>query len=98
MSKFPSVRTPNVDEILEIADDFGLRLTVEDARSFQGLMGGSIASYDRLDELPEPKLPVKYPRMPGYRPARRRTRSMPGTGRPRSRARAVGAWPESGWS
>ena len=31
-------------------------------------MAGSIASYARLDELVEPKLPVKYPRDPGYRP------------------------------
>ena len=31
-------------------------------------MAGSIASYARLDELAEPKLPVKYPRDPGYRP------------------------------
>ena len=31
-------------------------------------MAGSIASYNRLDQLPEPKLPVKYPRTPGYRP------------------------------
>ena len=26
-------------------------------------------TYQRLYELPDPKLPVKYPRTPGYRPA-----------------------------
>ena len=26
-------------------------------------------TYQRLNELPDPKLPVKYPRTPGYRPA-----------------------------
>ena len=26
-------------------------------------------TYQRLYELPEPKLPVKYPRTPGYRPS-----------------------------
>src|SRR4029077_11065661 len=36
--------------------------------SFRGLMGGAMASYARLDELSEPKLAVKYPRLPGYRP------------------------------
>src|ERR1700741_1558227 len=45
-----------------------MTLTEADAASFCSLMGGSIASYARLDELPEPKLPVKYPRDPGYRP------------------------------
>jgi len=45
-----------------------MTLTEEDAASFRGLMAGSIASYARLDELVEPKLPVKYPRDPGYRP------------------------------
>jgi len=36
--------------------------------SGENFMAGSIASYNRLDQLPEPKLPVKYPRTPGYRP------------------------------
>jgi len=56
-------------QVLEIARAFGMTLTEEDAASFRGLMAGSIASYARLDELAEPKLPVKYPRGPGYRPS-----------------------------
>ena len=62
------VRPPTVEQILEIAGSFGMKLSSRDAESFRGLMAGSIASYDRLDELPEPKLPVKYPRAAGYRP------------------------------
>jgi amidase len=31
-------------------------------------MDEALASYRRLDELAEPKLPVKYPRTPGHRP------------------------------
>ena len=61
-------RLPTVAQVLGLAKDFGMTLTDEDAASFRGLMAGSIASYARLDELPEPKLPVKYPRGPGYRP------------------------------
>ena len=68
MAKFPTVRTPTVEEVLDIADGYGLTLTVEDAESFRGLMEGTIASYHRLDDLAEPKLPVKYPRSTGYRP------------------------------
>jgi amidase len=63
-----AVRLPDVDQIQEIAGSFGMKLTAEDAASFRGLMAGSIASYNRLDEIPEPTLPVKYPRTPGYRP------------------------------
>jgi amidase len=62
------VRLPTEEELHEIAKSFGMTLTQHDAASFRGLMAGSIASYDRLDELAEPKLPVKYPRSAGYRP------------------------------
>ena len=62
------VRLPSIDQLLEIAGSFGMTLTSEDAASFRGLMAGSIASYNRLDQLAEPKLPVKYARTPGYRP------------------------------
>jgi amidase len=62
------VRVPTVDQLLEIAASFGMTLTPEDAASFRELMAGSISSYNRLDQLPEPKLPVQYPRTPGYRP------------------------------
>lgn len=61
-------RLPTVDHLLELARSFGMRLTEADAASFRGLMAGAIASYARLDEMAEPKLPVKYPRLPGYRP------------------------------
>ena len=68
MAKFPTVRTPTIEEVLDIAEGYGMTITVEDAESFRGLMEGTIASYHRLDDLDEPKLPVKYPRSPGYRP------------------------------
>ncbi|HLJ65422.1 MAG TPA: amidase family protein, partial [Stellaceae bacterium] len=62
------VRLPTTSQVLDIARTFGLNLTQEDAASFRGLMAGSIASYDRLDAMVEPKLPVTFPRTPGYRP------------------------------
>lgn len=63
------VRLPSVEQLQEIAASFGMRLNTEDAASFRGLMTGSISSYNRLDQLVEPKLPVNYPRTPGYRPS-----------------------------
>src|SRR5207244_1803042 len=63
-----SARTPTIEQVLDIADSFGLHLSVDDAKSFQGLMAGTLTSYARVDEMVEPKPAVKYPRDPGYRP------------------------------
>lgn len=32
-------------------------------------MANAVLSYARVDELPDPQLPVTYPRTPGHRPA-----------------------------
>ncbi|MCH7478207.1 MAG: amidase, partial [SAR324 cluster bacterium] len=64
-----TVKKPTLDEIQRIAEIYHLDLSDDDARSFQGLMDGILASYNRLDELVEPKPPVKYPRTAGYRPS-----------------------------
>jgi amidase len=62
------VKPPGVEQLKEIAQGFGLRLDEEDARSYIGLMEATLASYRRLEEIPEPELPVEYPRTGGYRP------------------------------
>jgi amidase len=64
-----AIEAPKPEQILAIASDFGLALSEADAHSFAGLIAGSVPSYDRLDELPEPSPPVKYPRTSGRRPA-----------------------------
>ena len=63
-----SVSMPSINQLLSIAKDKGLELSSEEAASYRGLMAGTIASYKRLDTLPEAKLPVVAPRDPGYRP------------------------------
>ncbi len=62
------IKRPTLDDIDLIAQQFGLDLSIEDLESFQGLMEGPIASYERIDALTAPKPPVKYPRTSGYRP------------------------------
>jgi amidase len=62
------IKTPTLDDIDLIAQQFGLDLALGDLESFQGLMAGPIASYERIDQLVEPKPAVKYPRSGGYRP------------------------------
>ena len=48
------IQAPKPEQILDIALDFDLDLSEEDARSFAGLIAGSVPSYNRLDELAEP--------------------------------------------
>lgn len=62
------VKTPTLAELQAIAEGFGLDFSAADLASFQGLMTGTLASYQRIHELAEPKPAVKYPRTPGYRP------------------------------
>ena len=63
------VELPTERELIEIAESFGMTLTTASAASFRDLMRGAIGSYTRLDEMPEPTLPVKYPRTAGHRPS-----------------------------
>jgi amidase len=59
---------PSVKAILRIAEDYGIDLTTEDAAVYRDMMQPLVASYRRLEELPERKLPVEYPRTSGWRP------------------------------
>jgi amidase len=62
-------KPPTVDRVAGIARDFGLDLTDEDARSFQGLIAGMMPLYERLESLPDETLPVRYARSVGRRPS-----------------------------
>jgi amidase len=59
---------PSTDELKEIAKQYRFTLDDEQAKWFQGLIDGSLASYRRLAQLPDDPLEVKYPRTPGYTP------------------------------
>jgi amidase len=63
------VRTPSLEQILQMAEQQGLHLSVEDAAEFRGIMAGTLEAYRILDELPEPRLPVVAARTPGWRPS-----------------------------
>lgn len=69
MPRLPNVRKPSEDEFAEIARDLGFSMTQQDIESFTGIAAGVIASYNRLDEMVPPKLPVNHPRLPGHQPA-----------------------------
>jgi len=62
------VKPPSTLNVLEAAETFGIGVSSRDAEAFAEVMAGIAASLTKLENYPEPKLPVKYPRTPGYRP------------------------------
>src|SRR6516162_10296023 len=64
-----SVRRPTVFELSAIAASYHLTFSDEELALMGTLADATMASYDRLDQLTEPSLPVQYPRTPGHRPA-----------------------------
>ncbi|XP_070558579.1 amidase-like isoform X1 [Ptychodera flava] len=53
---------------MKIAHKFNLDVTTEELQQYQDRIALSCKAFDMVDSLPEPLLPVKYPRTPGYRP------------------------------
>lgn len=64
------LRKPTINQLKEIAKDYYLELTDKELAEFQDAIENSLESYKRLSEMHEPKLEVKYPRTPGYRPGK----------------------------
>jgi amidase len=67
MSRGPDL--PSIATLVEIAGDFGIALTADDAEAYRAAMSGAIGSYRRVEAMAEPKLPVKYQRDAGWRPS-----------------------------
>jgi len=62
------VQPPTVDQVKEYAAWSYLDLTDEEAREYRDIISDLLPMCDRIDELPQPRFEVKYPRTPGYRP------------------------------
>ena len=62
-------RPPSAQQILDIAQDYGIDMTLAEAGEHASLMDGAIAAYRRIEDLPAVRPPVKYARTPGTRPA-----------------------------
>ena len=59
---------PSALEVSALASEFAIELSDDEAESYAKMIGGAVHAYRRIEELPERKPPVKYPRSPGYRP------------------------------
>ena len=59
---------PTKTELKNIAERHHFTLDDAQAEFFQGLIEGSLPAYQRVAQLPDRTMEVKYPRTPGYRP------------------------------
>jgi len=64
-----AVKAPSVEDVTRIGRELGLSLSARDAESFCRLLQPSFVALNRLDQLVEPTLPVKYSRDGGWRPS-----------------------------
>jgi amidase len=62
------VRRPAPSDLQAAAGAYHFSLTADEVQAFEAFIDATMRSYDRLDELVEPKLPVRYAREPGHRP------------------------------
>mmetsp|Transcript_20057 Transcript_20057/g.56364 ORF Transcript_20057/g.56364 Transcript_20057/m.56364 type:complete len:526 (+) Transcript_20057:80-1657(+) len=65
--KTPAVAV-SIEDMKRANDEYHLNLSDADLAEYAPLMEGCTASLRRVLELPEPVLPVKYQRLPGYQP------------------------------
>jgi len=67
----PNVQRPTPSEIREIAREHHIELSDAEVEDFATAIEDTMAAYERLDELPDPRPRVEYTdRDPGYRPGR----------------------------
>ncbi|TMD13488.1 MAG: amidase [Chloroflexi bacterium] len=62
-------KTPTLEQLASIADEYRLHLSEGELDQFRALMPTTLGSYERIDQLEQPLPNVRYPRQPGYRPA-----------------------------
>lgn len=65
--KSPAVLMPSKEELAKISEDLRLKCSEEEIEAFHEHFKGTMKAYQRVNEIPEPQLPVKYPRTPGHR-------------------------------
>ena len=62
------IRRPTAEQIQDVALSLGIRLTSEEAITYNELLQGNFDAYDAVDAMPDNLPHVRYPRLPGYRP------------------------------
>src|SRR5579884_131008 len=63
-----AVKPPSLEDLARLSDSFGMRLSREQLQQFKQILDPMVATYDRLDQLKEPELAVKYPDRRNWKP------------------------------
>ncbi len=64
-----SITRPTIADVADLAAELYMTMSLEEAAEYHALMGGMFDAYDVIDALPNPLPQVKYPRVPGFKPA-----------------------------
>jgi amidase len=62
------IKLPTVDQLRSIAEDLCLEISEAEAFEYRGLMRSMTYFTQQIEDLPELRPAVKYPRTPGYKP------------------------------
>ena len=63
--EFEMPAQPTVEQLREIVRMYEMHLSDADLEAFRSLMAGTFESYQRIDQLAQPTLPVRYARTGG---------------------------------
>ena len=61
-------RRPALEDLTRIADSFGMKLSAAQVKDFKAIIDPMMATFNRLDQLSEPTLEVKYPGRKNWQP------------------------------
>ncbi|XP_054751409.2 amidase-like [Lytechinus pictus] len=64
----PMVRCPTFAQLSDIARNIGLHLEDDELKGFHAAIKGNIDGINATEDIVEPRLPTRYPRLPGHRP------------------------------
>ena len=64
-----TVKKPTTEEMLEVSRELGMHMAPAEIETYIELMGGAVAAYNILEQMPDELPLVKYPRTPGYQPS-----------------------------
>ncbi|XP_071961320.1 amidase-like [Antedon mediterranea] len=63
------VQVPSINKVEELSKRAGFDLTDNEVKEYREVMKGIVEGFSTVEKLNEPSLPVKYLRLPGYRPS-----------------------------
>jgi len=63
-----TVKMPTSEQLREVAAELGMSFSEEDLAQHMAALVPSLGTYNIIDQLPDEKPTVTYPRTPGYRP------------------------------